>query len=186
MENDISPMEVTPKWGKGAQDTWRFPRQWGGRLDKTGAAPMLALEMRLWANQGRKGRIRTSVSTSLKLERPTEESRGFKPDPGNLAVRDYRGASGNVAMVGLCTQLAIERAGLETPHLKRGAPDFYPNDPYFWCAGEGGNRAVIDDESTTPRTTVTFRSRCVAVRSEKSSVSSPGTMWWGPLAWVLR
>ena len=32
-------------------------------------------------------------------------------------------------MVGLCTQLAIERAGLETPHLKRGAPDFYPNGP---------------------------------------------------------
>ena len=29
-------------------------------------------------------------------------------------------------MVGLRTQLAIERAGLE-PHLKRGAPDFYPS-----------------------------------------------------------
>ena len=31
-------------------------------------------------------------------------------------------------MVGLRTQLAIERAGLETPHLKRGAPDFYPSE----------------------------------------------------------
>jgi hypothetical protein len=31
------------------------------------------------------------------LERPSEESQGFKPDPGNLAVRDYRGASGNVS-----------------------------------------------------------------------------------------
>ena len=61
--------------------------------------------------------------------RPTEESRGFKPDPGNLAVRDYRGASGNAAMVGMCTQPAIERAGLETPHLKRGAPEFYPSGP---------------------------------------------------------
>jgi len=30
------------------------------------------------------------------LGRPSEESQGFKPDPGNLAVRDYRGASGNV------------------------------------------------------------------------------------------
>jgi hypothetical protein len=30
-----------------------------------------------------------------------EESQGFKPDPGNLAVRHYRGASGNVAMVEL-------------------------------------------------------------------------------------
>src|SRR5216683_3189566 len=26
-------------------------------------------------------------------------------------------------------------------------------DPCFWCAGERGNRAVIDDESTTPRNT---------------------------------
>jgi hypothetical protein len=39
---DVSPMEVTPKLGKGAQDAWRFPRQWGGRLDKTGATPVLA------------------------------------------------------------------------------------------------------------------------------------------------
>src|SRR5712692_1679962 len=38
----VSPMEVTPTLGKGAQDTWRFPRQWGGRLDKTGVTPLLA------------------------------------------------------------------------------------------------------------------------------------------------
>src|SRR5271166_3381472 len=31
-------------------------------------------------------------------------------------------------MVGLGTRPAIERAGTETPHLQRGAPDFYPND----------------------------------------------------------
>src|SRR3954451_2763102 len=31
------------------------------------------------------------------LGRPSEESQGFKPDPGNLAVRDYRGASRNVS-----------------------------------------------------------------------------------------
>jgi hypothetical protein len=30
-----------------------------------------------------------------------EKSQGFKPDPGNLAVRHYRGASGNVATVEL-------------------------------------------------------------------------------------
>ena len=29
--------------------------------------------------------------------------------------------------MGLGTQFAIERAKLETPHLKRVAPDFYPN-----------------------------------------------------------
>jgi len=35
---------------------------------------------------------------------------GFKPYLGNPAVRHYRGAWGNVAMVELCTRLAIERA----------------------------------------------------------------------------
>jgi hypothetical protein len=35
------------------------------------------------------------------LGRPMEESQGFKPDLGNPAVRDYRGASRNVAMVEL-------------------------------------------------------------------------------------
>jgi hypothetical protein len=48
--HDVSPMEVTPTLGKGAQDTWRFPRQWGGRLDKTGMTPTLA---------GRRGRGQT-------------------------------------------------------------------------------------------------------------------------------
>jgi hypothetical protein len=34
-------------------------------------------------------------------EGPRKKSQGFKPDLGNPAVRDYRGASGNVAMVEL-------------------------------------------------------------------------------------
>ena len=38
----------------------------------------------------------------------------FKPDLGNSAVRHYRGAFENVAMVEMRTQLAIERAGLVT------------------------------------------------------------------------
>ena len=35
----ISPTEVTPELGKGALDTWRPPRPYGGRLDKTGVTP---------------------------------------------------------------------------------------------------------------------------------------------------
>ena len=35
------------------------------------------------------------------LGRLMEESQGFKPDLGNPAVRDYRGAEGNVATVEL-------------------------------------------------------------------------------------
>ena len=32
----VSPAEVTPELGKEAQGTWRSPRPYGGRLDKTG------------------------------------------------------------------------------------------------------------------------------------------------------
>lgn len=41
----------------------------------------------------------------------------FEPDLRNSAVRDYRGASGNVAMVELGIRLAIERARIVTLHL---------------------------------------------------------------------
>jgi hypothetical protein len=43
---------------------------------------------------------------------------GFKPDLGNSAVRHYRGAFENVAMVEMRAQLAIESAGLVTLHLQ--------------------------------------------------------------------
>jgi len=44
--------------------------------------------------------MRISASTSLRLGRLKEESgQDSEPDLGKPAVRDYRGASGNVAMV---------------------------------------------------------------------------------------
>jgi hypothetical protein len=52
---------------------------------------------------------------------------GLEPDPGNLAVRDFRGASRNVCHGETVNPPAIERAGPETPHLQRGALDLYPN-----------------------------------------------------------
>ena len=54
------------------------------------------------------------------------KSRGFKPGPGNLAVRDCRGASGNVAGVGPCTRPAIECAGTVTPRPKAARPISIP------------------------------------------------------------
>ena len=51
----------------------------------------------------------------------------MEPDPGNLAVRDFRGASRNVRHGETVNPPAIERAGPETPHLQRGALDLYPN-----------------------------------------------------------
>ena len=37
------------------------------------------------------------LNLSKPWEGPLKKCQGFKPDPGNLAVRDYRGASGNVS-----------------------------------------------------------------------------------------
>jgi hypothetical protein len=48
-------------------------------------------------------------------------------DLRNSAVRDYRGTSGNVTLVEMCTHLATEKARLLTLHLTVGAPEFYPD-----------------------------------------------------------
>lgn len=70
-------------------------------LIKPAQCPNTGQETRLGANPGKQGRIRTSVSTSLSGEGSRKKSQGFKPYLVNPAVRDYRGASGNVARVEL-------------------------------------------------------------------------------------
>ena len=67
------------------------------------------------------------LNLSMPWEGPLKKCQGFKPDPGNLAVRHYRGASRNVCHGETVNPPAIERAGPETPHLQRGALDLYPN-----------------------------------------------------------
>ena len=73
----------------------------GGRLDKTGDTQVTALGDEDVGKPGVAGvytNQRLSLSTTWEGLRLI--CRGFKPDPGNLAVRDYRGASGNVATGG--------------------------------------------------------------------------------------
>src|SRR5262249_18745526 len=78
----------------------------------------------------------------LKLTKPWEgpwmTGQEFQPDPGNLAVRHYRGASGTVRHGETVNPSRNRKSGTETPHLQRGAPDLYP-DPYaaFDVAGTG-------------------------------------------------
>jgi hypothetical protein len=100
----------------------------GGRLDKTGDTQMTALGDEAVGKLGVAGvytNQRLSLSTTW--EGPRLICRGFKPDSGNLTVRDYRGASENVRHGETLNPPAIERAGAENPHLKRGASDFYPS-----------------------------------------------------------
>ena len=126
----ISPIEVTPRLGKEALDTWRFPPSaWVAGLTKPAQSPDAGLETRLGANRERKGCTRTSVLASANLGRPTADSQGFKPDLGNPAVRDYRGASGTVAMVEMGSHLVIERARLVTLHLQQARRSSIPTSP---------------------------------------------------------
>jgi hypothetical protein len=124
----VSPWEVTPTVGKGTLGTWRFPTSaWVAGLIKPVQSPDAVLETRLWANHG----VRVYANQRLSLgeegkayggKAKTSNRTGEIPPSGIIG-----GATGNVAMVGMRTRLAIERAGTVTPHLKRGAPVLYPN-----------------------------------------------------------
>ena len=104
---------------------------------------------------GKPGVAGVYTNQRLNLSKPWEGLRktcqGFKPDSGNLTVRDYRGASENVRHGETVNPPAIERAGAVTPHLQRGASDFYPSGPDFWCAFEDGEGMVIGDEPDNTR-----------------------------------
>jgi hypothetical protein len=82
---------------------------------------------RLWVNHGHRGACEPALNPRRRWEDPRKKGQGFKPDSGNPTVRDYRGASGNVATVEMRSHLATERAGMVTLHLQADAPEFYPN-----------------------------------------------------------
>jgi hypothetical protein len=58
-------------------------------------------ETRLWSNHQRRGVCVPALKLRRKREGPRRKGQGFKPDLVEPAVRDYRGASGNVTMVEL-------------------------------------------------------------------------------------
>ena len=86
--------------GKGTLGTWRF-HQAARRSDTELAKADAAMER----GYGQTAKVGANANQCLKplprWEGLWKKSQGFKPDPGNLAVRHYRGASGNVAMVEL-------------------------------------------------------------------------------------
>src|SRR5215472_14171747 len=67
------------------------------------------------------------LNLSKLWEGPRKKCQGFKPDPGNPAVRDYRGASGNVSHGGNVHPSCNRKSGKRKPPTYSGAPDFYPN-----------------------------------------------------------
>ena len=124
----ISPTEVTPELGKEALDTWRPSQPYGGRLDKTGTYAGCGSGGEAVGKPGVAG-VHTNQRLSLSKPwgGPRKIGQGFKPDPGNLAVRHYRGASRNVRHGETVTPSCNRKSGNGNPHLQRGALDLYPN-----------------------------------------------------------
>ena len=100
----------------------------GGRLDKTGTH---ATDGSRGEAVGKPGVAGVYTNQRLNLSKPWEGLRrtgqGLEPDPGNLAVRYFRGASRNVRHGETVNPPAIERAVPDAPHLQQGALDLYPN-----------------------------------------------------------
>jgi hypothetical protein len=113
----VSLMEVTPTSGKGTLGTWRCHFQRGGRT-LSRHEPTHEMELSCAQTIRSRGVCAPALKPRGEWEGSRTRCQGFKPDLGNSAVRHYRGAFENVAMVEMRTQLAIERAGLVTLHLQ--------------------------------------------------------------------
>ena len=113
----VSLIKVTPRSGKETLGTWWCHRQRGGR---TQSRHKPTHEMALSYEQTIRSRGVRAPALKPRGEREGSRTKcqDFKPDLGNSAVRHYRGAFENVAMVEMRTQLAIERAGLVTLYLQ--------------------------------------------------------------------
>ncbi len=145
----ISPTEVTPELGKEALDTWRPSQPYGGRLDKTGTYAGCGSGGEAGGKPGVAG-VHTNQRLSLSKPwgGPRKIGQGFKPDPGNLAVRHYRGASRNVRHGETVTPSCNRKSGNGNPSPTAGrarslsqpaasfevrnAPSSYPTEGWGW------------------------------------------------------
>jgi hypothetical protein len=93
----VSLMQVTPATGKGTLDLWWFHHQRGVRTQSR-VKPYVWEGTRPGANHGRRG----ACESALKPRQAGKASGGNTKIPnrtvGKPAVRNYRGASGNVAL----------------------------------------------------------------------------------------
>src|SRR5262252_2195539 len=64
------------------------------------------------------------LNLSKLWEGPRKKCQGFKPDPGNPAVRDYRGASGNVSHGGNVHPSCNRKSGKRKPPPTAGRARF--------------------------------------------------------------
>ena len=109
-----SPATVTPGLGKGTLDTWRFHRQRGGRTQSRHSADACG-GTRLWANHEGRAYANQRLSLTEDGKASGRKAKVSKPDLGNPAVRDYRGASGNVSHGGNVHPSCNRKSGKRKP-----------------------------------------------------------------------
>jgi hypothetical protein len=76
------------------------------------------------------------LNLSKLWEGSQKKCRGFKPDPGNLAVRHYRGASGNVSHGGTVNPACNRKSGIRKPPTYSRARPI--SIPIARCVRRGG------------------------------------------------
>jgi hypothetical protein len=95
-----SLMQVTPTSGKGTLDHGGVIGQRGDRT-LSRHKPYVGDGATPWANHGSRGVCESALKPRQSWEGPWKKCYGSEPDLGKPAVRDYRGAPRNAAMVEL-------------------------------------------------------------------------------------
>src|SRR6266851_3265995 len=126
----VSRIKVTPRSGKETLGTWGCHRQRGGRTQSR-HKPTHEMELSGEQTIGSRGVCEPALEPRCEWEGSRTRDQDFKPDLGNSAVRHYRGAFENVAMVEMRSQLAIERAGLVTLHLQLARRSSIPTEAHI-------------------------------------------------------
>src|SRR5258705_7343928 len=103
---------------------------------------MTGQEARLEANRNGGGVHGPAFKPLQTWEGLRKKSQGFKPDPGNLAVRDYRGASGNVSHGGTVNPSCDRKSRNGNPSPTAGRARFLSQ----WR----GTRGMGGRKKTTP------------------------------------
>src|SRR6516165_12748666 len=107
-------MEVTPTSRKGTLGSWWFHWSTGWVGHSADNEPYVGDGTRLWANHGSWGVCESALEPHQTGKAQGRKTKTPNRTMGNPAVRDYRGASGNVVMAEMGTHPATERARLVT------------------------------------------------------------------------
>jgi hypothetical protein len=124
-------MEVTPTLRKGTLGTWWFHCSTGlvgHSADNEPYVGDVGDGTRLWANHGSWGVCESALEPHQTGKAQGRKTKTPNRTLGNPAVRDYRGASGNVVMAEMGTHPATERARLVTLGLQPARPSSIPTD----------------------------------------------------------